>query len=59
MLGAGLVEGLPDAGSSGSISARRWAAMKSRLSIMAAVIVRRFVIEPVRGRQAEPVADSN
>ena len=43
------------AGSSGSVSARRLAARKSRLSIIAAVIVRRLTIDPARGRQAEPV----
>ena len=42
-------------GGSGSASARRLAARKSRLSIIAAVIVRRLTIEPARGRQVEPV----
>jgi hypothetical protein len=46
---------LGPAGSSGSVSARRLAARKSRLSIMAAVSVRWLTIEPERGRQAEPV----
>ena len=38
-----------------SVSARRLAARKSRLSIIAAVRVRWLTIEPERGRQAEPV----
>ena len=42
-------------GSRTSVSARRRAARKSRLSIIAAVSVLRLTIEPVRGRQAEPV----
>ena len=42
-------------GSRTSVSARRLAARKSRLSIIAAVIVRWLTIEPARGRQAEPV----
>ena len=42
-------------GSSTSASARRRALMNSRLSIIAAVIVTRFTIEPVRGRHAWPV----
>src|SRR3546814_2658087 len=42
-------------GKSGSISALRLAAIKSRLSIIDAVIVWRLVIEPERGRQAEKV----
>ena len=43
------------AGTSTSVSARRLAARKSRLSIIAAVRVRWLTIDPVRGRQAEPV----
>ena len=43
------------AGSMTSVSARRLAARKSRLSIIAAVRVRWLTIEPVRGRQGEPV----
>ena len=43
------------AGSSTSVSARRLAARKSRLSIIAAVSVRWLTIDPERGRQAEPV----
>src|SRR3546814_3376821 len=46
-------------GKSGSISALRLAAIKSRLSIIDAVIVWRLVIEPERGRQAEKVYFSN
>ena len=38
-----------------SVSARRFAAMKSRLSIIAAVIVRWLTFDPVRGCQCDPV----
>ncbi len=43
------------AGSSTSVSARRLAARKSRLSIIAEVRVRWLTIDPLRGRQDEPV----
>ena len=46
---------LGPAGSSTSVSARRLAARKSRLSIIAEVSVRWLTIDPERGRQAEPV----
>jgi len=42
-------------GNSTSVSLRRFAARKSRLSIIAAVRVRWLTIDPVRGRQDEPV----
>ena len=38
-----------------SVSARRRAAINSRLSMTRAVSARRLTIEPARGRQAEPV----
>src|SRR5262249_32660683 len=47
------------AGSSTSVSARRLAARKSRLSTIAAVSVRWVTIEPERGRQVDPVWRSN
>ena len=43
---------------SSSVSARRRAAMKSRLSIMAAVRCLWLTRLPARGRQAEPVSVS-
>jgi hypothetical protein len=46
---------LGPAGSSTSVSARRLAARKSRLSIIAAVNVRWLIIDPARGRQEDPV----
>ncbi len=42
-------------GSMISVWARRLAAMKSRLSIMAAVKVRWLTFEPLRGCQCDPV----
>ena len=50
---------LGPAGSSTSVSARRLAARKSRLSIIADVRVRWLTIDPARGRQDEPVWRSN
>ena len=50
---------LGPAGSSTSASLRRLAAMKSRLSIIAAVRARWLTIDPVRGRQDDPVWRSN
>jgi len=47
------------AGTCNSVSARRRAAMNSRLSIMAAVSARWLTMEPERGRQAEPVSTAN
>ena len=44
------------AGTSTSVSARRLAAMKSRLSIIAAVRWRWLTLDPVRWDQGEPVA---
>jgi hypothetical protein len=58
MLGARSVEPIPDLAPAGiSISASAWrlAAIKSRLSIIAAVRDRRLTIEPERGRHADPV----
>ena len=46
---------LGPAGSITSVSARRLADRKSRLSISAAVKCWWFTFEPVRGRQVEPV----
>ena len=43
------------AGSSTSVSARRLAARKSRLSIIAAVRARWLTIDPLRGCQGDPV----
>ena len=47
------------AGTSSSASARRLAARKSRLSIIAEVRARWLTIEPERGRHSEPVTASN
>jgi len=46
---------LVPAGRRTSASARRFAVMKSRLSMIAAVSARWLTLEPARGRQAEPV----
>jgi hypothetical protein len=46
------------AGSSTSVSARRLAARKSRLSIIAEVSARWFTRDPERGRHADPVSTS-
>jgi hypothetical protein len=47
------------AGISTSVSARRRAERKSRLSIIVAVMLAWLTLEPVRGRQADPVCASN
>ena len=46
------------AGMSTALSARRLAARKSRLSIMAEVKLRWLTLEPVRGFQLDPVCRS-
>jgi len=46
-------------GISTSVSARRLAEMKSRLSIIAAVRALRLTLEPLRGFQVEPTCASN
>jgi hypothetical protein len=49
---------LGPAGTITSVSARRRAAIKSRLSIIAAVSVRWLTSDPARGRHGEPVCTS-